>query len=287
MPQRKGSITPTTFKGFTPIMPDFSHISQENKEIDSTKLSLLARQKNMKIAASKMGIAGSGAIDATKIGQVTSAFQTIDTDLATILDRLTKYEALVHKYEQFLSSNSGLELCCNVDYANSASGVRRFGIDTDPLKGNAVADLVSIFEPTIKVKGSSASSKSSNKKGIEPLTHLIHPLEVYLFREALKHMDAGNKTAIVDIFERNEDGSIRIGSDGKPGIHSILLSTQIEKGIKQILVIDPSNSKFSQHLMFNKTIICGIDTLVQILVSPTIIKIYSPPEKAPVGGIPN
>jgi hypothetical protein len=284
---RFGSITPTTIKGFIPILADPSHIAEEVRESGAAKSSLSARKRDIKSSAAQIEAAAENVVDPSQIGQVSAGFKAIDTTIDGMIDRLGKYESLVGQYEQFLSTNTGLQLCCVVDYSNSSSNVRRFGIDTDCLTGTAGQALASISVPTISGGSVKSGSKASSGKAKE-LAHLLHPLEVHQIREAIKHMNAGNKTALVDIFERLDDGSINIDSKtGKPGVHTILLTQLVVKGNTQILVIDPSNSEFSRHLVFNKEIICGVDAKIEIVASSVPIKIYSVPSKAPVGPAPD
>lgn len=282
---RFGSITPTTVtvNGFAPILVDHSHIAEEARESGIAKLSLLTRKQDIGLSTTQMEAAAQNVVDQSQIGQISAGFKAVDTVIDGMLDRLTKYEALVSQYEKFLTTYPGLELCCVVNYENSNSAVRRFGIDVDCLVGNASQDLSKISVPTASGGSVKSGSKASGGVKLKDLAHLLHPLEVHQIREAIKHMNSGNKTALVDIFERLEDGKINIGTDGKPGIHTVLLSQQIVKGIAQILVIDPSNSEFSRHLMFNREIICGVDAPVEMVASPVTIKIYAAPSKAPVG----
>ena len=233
-----------------------------------------------------MEAAAQNVVDPSQVGQVSAGFKAIDVSIDGMLDRLAKYEGLVRHYEQFLTTYHSLELCCVVDYSNSSSAVRRFGIDTDCLTGTAGQDLATISVPTVAGGSVKSGSKASSGKAKE-LAHLLHPLEVHQIREAIHHMKAGNKTALVDIFERLDDGSINVGTNSKPGVHTILLSQQTAKNTIQILVIDPSNSEFSRHLMFNKEVICGVDVPVEIVTSPVTIKIYAAPSKAPVGPDPD
>lgn len=283
---RFGSITPTTVNGFTPISVDHSHIAEEAHESGIAKLSLLTRKRDIGLSTTQIEAAAQNVVDQSQIGQVSAGLKVVDAAIDGMLDRLKKYEGLVSQYDKFLTTYPGLELYCVVDYNNSNSAVRRFGIDTDCLVANANQDLAAITTQTVSSGSVKSGGKASSSK-TKDFAHLLHPLEVHQIRMAIKHMDAGNKTALVDIFERLEDGNINIGSNGKPGIHTILLSQQTAKSTIQILVIDPSNSEFSRHLMFNKEVICGVDVPVEIVTSPITIKIYAAPSKAPVGPDPD
>jgi hypothetical protein len=280
---RFGSITPTTVNGFIPISADHSHVAEEARESSVAKLSLLTRKQDIGLSTAQMEAAAQNVVDQSQIGQASAVCKAVEAVVDGMLDRLTKYEALVSQYEKFIATYPGLELCCIVDYTNSHSAVRRFGIDVDCLVGNAIQDLSIISVPTVSGGSVKSGSKASSGVKLKDFAHLLHPLEVHQIREAIKHVNSNNKTALVDIFESLEDGRINIGSDGKPGIHTVLLSQQIVKATTQILVIDPSNSEFSRHLMFNKEIICGVGIPVEILASPVMIKIYAAPSKASVG----
>jgi len=100
----------------------------------------------------------------------------------------------------------------------------------------------------------------------------------WLIKQALDHGTINkHKSVLVAIFERNSDGSIPI-KNNVPKVHTILLYSQENKGVAQIVVIDPSNSDFSKHLASNDGIIFGYEKLTQISTSPTLLKIYASPE---------
>lgn len=288
MSQRKGSITPTTFNAghFIPI--EGSHAQSESLEVTKS-ITFLQKKKQELTQASSAVITGlkaatDGIIDHSRLARSEKELKDFAVEFDAKIDRLGKYQQLVDVYEKFLKANSGLELYCREEYVNSSSSVFRFGINVDPLTEHQSRELASIFDKTAAIKSGSVSSAASRKAMDYP--HILHPLEVFQIKEAINHCTTvgakvGVKTVIVDIFERNEDGSINIGGDKKPGIHSIVLYKQGN----QVLVIDPSNSDFSKHIAYNADVIYGYDSPGQISVPYLPIKIYSP--YGPVGPNPS
>ena len=77
---------------------------------------------------------------------------------------------------------------------------------------------------------------------------MLHPVELLLIQKALtaNEEDSGatkNKCVLFDIFARSSDGIIE--KEGKKlKTHTVVLFKQKDK----IILIDPSNSEFSQHI---------------------------------------
>lgn len=106
----------------------------------------------------------------------------------------------------------------------------------------------------------------------------MYPIETFTIRDAVEYLcSTPNKTCVVDIFARNDDGSIKI-QDGKIEIHALSLYAKKDEDKVEILVIDPSNSDFSKHIVSNsQRILFGIEyPNVQILAPKLQIKIYTP-----------
>ncbi len=93
------------------------------------------------------------------------------------------------------------------------------------------------------------------------------------------------ETVIVDIFARDRDGKIQLTNKNIIETHSILLvKDSLELLNNNILIIDPTNSKFSRHIEYNK---CKLllsypdETDINFLVPDKEIQIYKP--NGPVG----
>jgi hypothetical protein len=86
-------------------------------------------------------------------------------------------------------------------------------------------------------------------------------------------------SVLVDIFARDADGSIKITKSGLIETHTIVL---YKNGAKKFAVIDPSNSDFSKHILWNSEILLGVKD-IEICVPNSLIKIYIPGSQDNVG----
>lgn len=165
-------------------------------------------------------------------------------------------------------------------YSYMSDEVSRFGITTSPYDHILTSSApVASAAPT----GSSSSTASSGsrssakwKKSVE-----LHPIEkcaiFYAIREIESSKDSKN-VAIVDIYERDpssgvirEESQTAAGAAKKYKIHSIVLKKTTDG---KLLVIDPSNSTFSEHLTcFNNDLTKLGYPLITI---PPKIQIYKP-----------
>ena len=137
------------------------------------------------------------------------------------------------------------------------------------------------------------SQKSANKLAFdENSLKILHSLETLVLTNAINHAVLNKqKVMLVDIFERNKDGSIgteesqgsiMIGNVTlKPKTHTIVLCRKeavTNEDEYNFLVIDPSNSEFSKHLgMTGVNYVINnleIGKSVKIEVSSTPYKIY-------------
>jgi hypothetical protein len=227
------SITPTTFIDFTPISIDEKQALIESCDTSNSNAFLEHKreefQKSVESSNQALKKATDGIINHSRLTRSELELMEFDKEFGVKIDVLEKYSSLVSYYYDFLvkEENQGLELYCNEQYANSTTAIQRFGINTDPLSPGQSQELANMFDKTVAVKAGSVSSATSRNAKDYP--HILHPLEVFRIKEAIKYCTAGNhKTVLVDIFERKEDGSIVIGADKKPGIHTVVLCMQVE-----------------------------------------------------------
>jgi hypothetical protein len=148
------------------------------------------------------------------------------------------------------------------------------------------------------------SQKSTNKLTFdENSLKILHTLEVLKLKNAIiDAIENKQKAILVDIFERNKDGTIAIekvqassqdimlSTDAyKPKTHTIVLCRKeilTNEDQCNFLVIDPSNSEFSKHLGIlgvNKIISGLLDKDIKLEVSNKSYKIYEQNSKIGTG----
>jgi hypothetical protein len=127
------------------------------------------------------------------------------------------------------------------------------------------------------------SKKSGTQKVSDPINFkVLHPLEIELLSNAVTNaLQNKYKAILVDIFERTKDSRIAIDEKtNKPKIHTVVLCKKASvdnDGDFSFLVIDPSNSEFSEHLGLlgvNKIISSLIGADIQLEASSKPYKIY-------------
>lgn len=147
-------------------------------------------------------------------------------------------------------------------YQYLQSEVHRYGINSANINSKTISDERLAYSGEAEVSASaevkSESSARSSRGGgkikpedIKLLEH--HTIEVLVFQKALEHLleNGSNRTTVlVDIFARESgSGVITMLPDGHPEIHTVLLYKNPEiKGKHEVLVIDPSNFTYSNHL---------------------------------------
>ena len=180
---------------------------------------------------------------------------------------------------------------------NEGVGVTRYGIQTtEALRLREFNEVVAGTKamsatPSITSSRSGRSGSKASEKKQEDVHKLLHPIEVYLIQETLNNTEDG--PVLVDIFARNDDGTIRMGSQETapmaaaaeeakespttPETHTIVLYKQAGK----VIIIDPNNSDFSNHIALgiNKVLVlqnCEQD--YEIVVPKHKLQIYTPKE---------
>lgn len=161
-------------------------------------------------------------------------------------------------------------------YENSiGNSVKRFGVHTAQLEQQQ--ELWQVYTPIKSDEKKSSKSGKSEQEDVSKYKKL-HPVEVYLIRHAIDTLNCNNKTVLVDIFARQDNGAINVEKN-KPEMHTVVLYWQLVNNKQQILVIDPSNSTFSKHITGN---ICRLER--GDLVAPMkLLKIYVPYDKSNIG----
>jgi hypothetical protein len=196
---------------------------------------------------------------------------------------LQEYSRQLGEYRSFLadSKNQDLVLSYKDIFDNGDVLIGRYGINVMEMSDAQAQSLREIYCTTEKKPDGSLKSGSGSKKkdNISPIQ--LHPLEIFQIEDAmlsLKDDDVG-LSVLVDIFARNEDGSIKITKSGLIETHTIVL---YKNGAKKFAVIDPSNSDFSKHILWNSEILLGVKD-IEICVPNSLIKIYIPGSQDNVG----
>lgn len=294
---RARSITPTTLKDdvlsvelqTSAIQDELHQVIDLISELQSDQVE---HQKKVHDDIALLKTSTERVIDAGKFSKSETELVTlIANEFETKIDRMQKYKLELTEFLAFLNSNVLPDLSIREHYATKINEVTRFSINTYSLDTTMAIKLASISIPTVvgSIKTSSKTASSGGKG--KDLAHMLHPLEVFHIREAIEFcLKESKKTALIDIFARKENGEILLESNGVPEIHTIVLYIQNTTSNKQILIIDPSNSDFSKHVMFNSDIIFMEHAKImpiEILTPPNTLKIYVPPAKVLTGPNPD
>lgn len=285
MSQRAGSITPETVRKSTP--KPITVFQGGDESIDN---------EAMRIEKFK-----------DVFGPDRDRAAVVDPNTVKRLGRLDAYQELLegrefvtkgknstdrtYSYRKFLEEFEGIDLYVEEEFASSTSQVSRIGLDLS-LKGLDDAQRQEIYDKLTQIKiettdaisvALSATTGASSGRA-KDYPHILHPLEVYRIRDAIKFaLDTEQRCVVTDIFAREDNGDFKFEDDNGvkvPEIHTILLCFQ--KGLDykdQILVMDPNNSDYSKHLIYNKDIILGAEMDAKICAPKKSVQIYTPPTK--------
>jgi len=117
----------------------------------------------------------------------------------------------------------------------------------------------------------SGRSRPSDLDKVKAIVH--HDAEIKALNTAIKYLfeSAERKTVLVDIFERNDDNSL------KPTTHTVVLYKN-DSAAQEVVVIDPSNFTFSSHLSTdNSDILSRLNLPVKITTfHKKDVQIYKP-----------
>ncbi|MCC2645971.1 MAG: hypothetical protein K0R02_36 [Rickettsiaceae bacterium] len=237
-------------------------------------------------------------------GELEGYITKLETETSTLRGKVDlkivteqKYKELLDNYIDFLSSNPKLCMSFIDEYMHDKDeiSVTRFGINTIGMSTEQAQMIESQFIETNisnivpSSSRSTSSSSSDSGKGKNQKQILLHPLEIELLKHTIGYLET-HKVALVDIFARHDNGKIRLqendstmGEKLVPETHTIVL---YKNSSNEYVIIDPSNTKHSQHLCSNSARIFGNDKVK--LVAPTkIFQIYVSGGKETVGVGPN
>lgn len=234
----------------------------------------------------------------------------IDSEL---IDYQSRFDTLAPKYDQaVLAYNLALasatfsdHVLCKEKYTisiNSAGlevAVSHYRINNlipITVDTSTVFDVstVEMTEDGIKSPASDAASRVSSASGSTKTPKkaiLLHPLEIDLLKTAICNLVKveDEKAILLDIFDKDETGSVKKNVEGKFETHTIVLYKHVYNGSTQVFVIDPNNSTFSKHLD-NPIFKAFINSVtphelgwIDIIASQKPIKIYTSPEGASLG----
>ncbi len=176
-----------------------------------------------------------------------------------ILDAAQQGLDNLQKAYNFISNDSQTIFNFFVDkYQNQEGNVTsRYGIAVDQNLMNSIdtfnAAIQGIPVPSVSsvsTRKSNSSSKRS-KKIANDTNKLLHLIELALIQEALKNIEQGDKTVLIEIFARDSENQILFetrGSDKLPELHTVALYKMPGQGNKQVLMLDPSSTEHSRHL---------------------------------------
>lgn len=245
-----------------------SQVKSRIEGLDSIKNEFTSKVKELKDCVASVVPKG-------KLDHATSEVIKLTGDLKDQeVHPLQQYKKELSLFENFVEKNSSLILTYKDVYENgNGNSVTRFGINVAGMTAEQAESLANIYTKALQVEGSvrSGGSSKKNKQDDSSQSKMMHPLEVFVIQDAIDHLNAGNKTVLVDIFARDNDNSIR-QEDGKPETHSVVLY----KTADQIIIIDPSDPNFSRHIAFNNVRLFREGEGYTEIISPLREKIYTP-----------
>ena len=202
-------------------------------------------------------------VNTTGISNVDSVIDHLHAEclnLVTKKDTVSlKYSAAIGAYDEYLGAHSSLGCIVRETYIldHTQLPVVRYGVNLESVRVESSGSVLGVSVDQITEDIASTSKKSgSSKPGSDKPSKgkLLHPLEIELLTSAINDLlSSTQKAVVVDIFDKEKDGSIKHKS-GIPEIHAVVLYKQVidvdgnGNPNFQIFVIDPSNSDFSKHL---------------------------------------
>lgn len=209
-------------------------------------------------------------------------------NIANKLDVSNQLYGFESKYEEYGVVRYGINI------HNTFSVVDQFNSEINTIFDKYNKEVGDLNNNEIKSHRSGSSKKSKNSKKLAfdyDSCKILHPLEVMLLGDSIKNsIKTKQKAVLVDIFERNEQGVISIDNEtDKPKTHTVVLCRKEDVNNSDnfgFLVIDPSNSKFSQHLGLpgvNKIIDSLLNGDIKLEVSNKSYKIYEQNSKIGTG----
>lgn len=254
----RSSITPTTFRSRTldsineqylraMVLAATKKAENKEREVDQVQV----RERENKLVELKALF--EGAVEQQgEFSPLDKSFSELEKRLSDKYKVLSNYEAQLTAFQRLIISHPGLLLLFRDIYQANDHSVEYIGIN-NILDPDVTSGLKKICENETNARSGASeakSGKSSGKKSKTPevSSSNLHPLEVFVIKEAIRDFERGKKTILVDIFARNQDGTLKQESGGYLETHTIVLFKQLVDGLTQILIIDPSNSCYSRHL---------------------------------------
>ena len=226
----KGSLSPTNKEQIILFHDELNEITTTtDKEIKKAELELSYLQQT--------------STELSKSSMLESAFKEADEKLKSTISQLQKYSLDLNSYKNFLQPDptnptSIQESLTYIKlYKSQHSYTMHFGINVATMRSQHHRELL-------------RKDPDQSKK----LQKLIHPIEIFMLREAIAKLEQKMYQAVlIDIFSRDKEGNIKPDPHDreKPDIHTIVLYVQAKEKspkIKQIIIIDPTNSDHSTHI---------------------------------------
>jgi hypothetical protein len=286
------SVTPRTFQSRKLFAQDLLAIATERQgeiiskivvleeskgsvksDFEETILSLRKKAQENKVSA--------GDIDALD-SKSKSDIENIEAKYNNKIKLLKENEKHLDMYVKFLAKNSDFVAYHDDVFEFDGVAVHRYGISTAGLTQEQSSDLSEMHSKIVKKQATEVSSdKSLSKKGKDDTGSVIrlHPMEIFLIETAIKSLSSDNRAVLVDIFAREEDGSIQSTKSGGLETHTVVL---YRNNSQEFAVIDPNSSEFSKHLSGNVELLLAAGD-VKILAPAKMVKIYVTPEGSDKG----
>ncbi|MGC0372407.1 MAG: hypothetical protein DGJ47_001120 [Rickettsiaceae bacterium] len=293
--QSENSITPRTFKGQDLCTFDCSSIPNIiNKFIIRCQEQLADILKTYNTCLEQIKTLNeSGMVSNSDYSQFFNTNQ-LQSNIGTSKERLKHFE----KYQNIINR---LEYPKNASFlvkkyqCRSDQTILEYTFNSNNLHFNIeqfnsfLLDFDDGFEQNSSIgsskKSGSKKSNRSEKKQQFFTKKLLHPLEIMMLNQAIAEVNNNSKPVVTNIFARNDDGQIKYSDNNEPEVHAIVLY-KLDNMSGEILVIDPNNSTFSNHLAtgFSNILLSNTGENSNQLVAPNhIIKIYSPLEGKKTG----
>lgn len=266
----KYSITPTTFKSrafeskvnidLKEKILTIKHKLQETQEALNTKISKIIQPLEEDVAAKFITQAQKQELLGKE--SLYLLYKNRESELNQYQDKIEIITPLEYP---------DLSIFSDIYSNNSGNTVFRYGLNSSVL-----VDTVKSYNTALQQKVSALSQKSGKSNKPELPKTILHPLEIITTIKAISFMVEEKKTALIDIFARDDKEQIQFDIKTKlPETHTIVL---YKNNDNNIIVIDPSNSTFSKYLASEMSNLLVSGKLMdQTLRVPTNeIKIYTP-----------
>ncbi len=284
---RKSSITPTTFVQRKVISASAVLDAMRHSASDAIKrvsemsqlVNNMRKENDIALLNAEISEVADKFLSSYDYSKLCADIKLPTKNLEQKKDSYNRYANELSQVTQCLDSNKTRLVAYEDIYKYGSSSVMHFGINAACL----FPDSIIPQDSTVPVsnnneflsKPKSNGSKGSKKSGgdnISAVSKLLHPLEVYTMQKALEYLlgNNGSKSVLIDIFERDEEGSIikkdiqsneqKEDDEVEPigllklNVHTVTLfkNKVVDKNVNEqkinIIVIDPNKSSHSSHL---------------------------------------